>query len=465
MALTSTVSSLGVGSGLDLSSLLTNLMQAEQQPLILNQQRQASYQAKISAYGSINSKLSALQNAANALKSPLNQEVYTASSSDATVASTTTSIGAASGSYAVHVNNLAKAHTLNSTAFTDSATIIGTGTLRIGVGTSTFDISIDSSNDTLAGIRDAINAASNNTGVNATIITDVSGARLALTSKDTGSTHAISVAVSETGSSDFTTAGGDAANLDSTGLSQLAYVSGAATNLLQGQAATDASLSINGIQINSASNSIESAIAGVTLNLSKAGDTTVTVNRDLTSITKLVNTFVSAFNDVQTTTRSLTNYDASTKTGNTLNGESTARSLLTSLTRALQNVPSTVTGSYDTLSDLGISLSKDGTLSVDSTKLQTAINTDFSSVKSVFSGYGQAFSSAVDELTGTYGSVTTRVNGLNSSIKLLGTQADQINLRLTAVEARYRKQFTALDTLVSQMNTTGNYLAQQLAKL
>lgn len=179
----------------------------------------------------------------------------------------------------------------------------------------------------------------------------------------------------------------------------------------------------------------------------------------------MVTTFVSAFNDVQTTTRSLTNYDASTKTGNTLNGESTARSLLTSLTRALQNVPSTVTGSYDTLSDLGISLSKDGTLSVDSTKLQTAINTDFPSVKSLFSGYGQAFSSAVDDLTGTYGAVTTRVNGLNSSIKLLGTQADQISLRLTAVEARYRKQFTALDTLVSQMNTTSNYLAQQLAKL
>lgn len=465
MALTSSISSLGVGSGLDLSSLLTNLMQAEQQPLILNQQRQASYQAKISAYGSITSKLSALQTAANALKSPLNQEVYSAASSDATVASTTTSVGAASGTYAVHVDSLAKAHTLNSGAVADSSTVIGTGIMRIGVGASTFDVTIDSSNNTLAGIRDAINTASDNTGVNATIITDVSGARLALTSKETGSTHTISVAVSETGSADFTSAGGDAANLDNTGLSQLAYVTGAATNLAVGQPAADASLTINGIQINSASNTLDSAIAGVTLSLSKAGDTTITVSRDLTSITKLVTNFVNAFNDVQSTTRSLTNYDASTKKGNTLNGEGTARSLLTNLTRALQTVPSTVTGSYDTLSSLGISLSKEGTLSVDSTKLEAAISTDFASVKSVFSGYGQAFSSAVDDLTGTYGAVTTRVNGLNSSIKLLGTQADQINLRLTAVEARYRRQFTALDTLVSQMNTTSNYLAQQLAKL
>lgn len=460
-----TTSSLGVGSGLDLSTLLTNLMTAEQQPLVLNQQQQASYQSKISAYGSITSKLSTLQSAANALKSSLNLEAYAAASSDATIASATSTVGAAPGTYGIHINNLAKAHTLNSTAVADSSTVIGTGTMRIGVGASTFDVTIGATNNTLAGIRDAINTASNNTGVNATIITDVNGARLALTSKDTGTTHAISVAVSETGSTDFTTAGGDAANLDNTGLSQLAYVTGAATNLAEAQPALNASLTINGISVTSASNTITSAISGVTLNLAKAGDANITVTRDTAAITKLATSFVSAFNDVQSTTRSLSNYDASTKTKNTLTGDSTARNLLSTVNRSLQTVPTSVTGTYQSLSALGITQNKDGSLTLDATKLNTAISTDFSSVKSVFAGYGTAVSSAVDSLTNTSGLVTSRVNGLNASIKLLGKQADGIQIRLTAVEARYRKQFTSLDSMVAQMNSTSTYLSQQLAKL
>lgn len=460
-----TTSSLGVGSGLDLSSLLTNLMTAEQQPLMINKQQQASYQSKISAYGTISSKLSALQTAANALKSSLNLEAYAATSSDTTIASATSSVGAAPGTYGIHIDNLAKAHTLNSAAVASSSTVIGTGTMRIGVGGSTFDVAIGATNNTLAGIRDAINTASDNTGVNATIITDVNGARLALTSKETGTTHTISVAVQETGSSDFTTAGGDAANLDNSGLSSQAYVSGAATNLTQAQGALDASLTINGISVTSASNTLTSAISGVTLNLAKAGDTTITVARDTAALTKLVTTFVSAFNDVQSTTRSLSSYDATAKSGNTLNGESTARTVLSTVNRSLQTVPTTVTGIYQSLTALGISQAKDGSLSVDSSKLTTAINTDFTSVKSVLTGYGTAVSTAADGLTNTTGTVTTRVNGLNSSIKLLGQQADRISVRLTAVEARYRKQFTSLDSLVSQMNSTASYLSQQLAKL
>ena len=466
MATTSTVSSLGVGSGLDLNSLLQKLMTVEQQPLELNKQRQAGVQAKISAYGSISSKLSTLQSAANALKSSLSQEAYAATSSDATIATATTSVGAATGSYAVHIANLAAAHTLNSKAFAATSTVVGTGTLRIGVGASTFDVSIGATNNTLAGIRDAINTASNNTGVNATIITDTLGSRLALTSKNTGAANTISVAVQETGTADFTQAGGDAANLDNaSGLSQLAYVTGAATNLTQAQSAADASLTINGIPVSSASNTLTTAISGVSLTLTKAGDTTIAVNRDQAALTKLDTNFTAAYNDLQSTVRNLTNYDASAKKGNVLNGEGTARALLGTLSRALNTVPATVTGTYDTLSDLGISVAKDGSLAVDTTKLQTAISTDFTSVKSVFTGYGTAISSAIDGLTGTTGALTGRINGLNASIKLPGKQADSINLRLTAVAARYRKQFTSLDTLVAQMQNVGTYLSQQLSRL
>ena len=163
--------------------------------------------------------------------------------------------------------------------------------MRISVGSSSFDVAIDSSNNTLNGIRDAINASSSNTGVSATVVQDSSGARLALTSKNTGAANAISVAVSETGTTGFTSATGDPANSDNTGLSSLAYVSGAATNLTQAQAAADASLTINGIAITSASNAVSTAVTGLTINLNKAGDTTVAVGRDTTAITKLATAF------------------------------------------------------------------------------------------------------------------------------------------------------------------------------
>lgn len=297
------------------------------------------------------------------------------------------------------------------------------------------------------------------------MIQDVNGARLALTSKNTGSTNAISVAVSETGTADFTSATSDPANTDNTGLSKLAYVTGAATNLTEAQAAANASLTINGININSASNALTTAIPGVTVNLTKAGDTTLTVDRDIDGITKMVTNYVNAFNDFQTSTRNASSYDSNSKTGQVLNGESATRSILSAITRTVQQTPVTVTGTYNNLASLGISLNKDGTLAVDSSKLQKAINTDFTSVKSVLAGYATATAAAVSDLTGSSGTLTNRVNGLNSSVKLMGNRIDQMNLRLTAFEARYRAQFIALDTTVSKMNATSSYLSQQLAKL
>lgn len=466
MASAPNVASLGVGSGLNLQQLLSDLVSAEKKPITLIQQQQSAYKTKISAYGSISSKLSALQTAANALKSPLSLESYKASSSDAAIASATTGTGAAPGTYSVHIGTLATAHSLNSsTAVADPTAAVGTGTMRISVGTSSFDITIDNTNNSLNGIRDAINTSTSNTGVAATVIQDVDGSRLALTSKNTGTTNAISVAVKETGTADFTVAGGDANNLDNTGLSSLAYVTGAATNLAQGQPAGNASLTINGISINSASNSLTTAIAGVTLNLNKTGDANVTVGRDIEGITKLVTNFVTAFNDFQSSTRTMNAYDASTKTAGVLTGESASRSIITTVTRSVQTTPATVTGSYDTLADLGISLNKDGTLAVDSSKLQTAISSDFTSVKSVLAGYATATAAATSDLTSTTGTLTNRVNGLNASVKLLGERADRMTLRLAAFEQRYRNQFVSLDTLVSQMNTTSSYLSQQLARL
>ncbi len=464
-----TVSSLGVGSGLDLNGLLTKLMQIEQQPVTLLKQQQSSYTAKISAFGTISSKLSALQTAANAIKTSSSLELYQATSSDSKIATGKASTGIAAGTYNIRVTNLAQAHTLVSSGVSSATGAIdtseNTGTLRIGVAGSTFDVAITAGNNSLNGIRDAINSAGSNTGVLASVVTDTSGSRLVLTAKNTGAANTVTVAVDETGGGLFTgDPGAPAQNANATGLSKLAFI-GATSNLGQTQAARDAALTINSVPISSASNTVSGAVTGLTVTLAGTGDVAITASRDGDSITKLINTMVSAFNDTQSTIRSLSAYDSSSKTSNTLTGDSAARGLIGSLNKAIQTVPSTVTGSFRTLADLGISLSKEGSLSVDSTKLQAAMAKDFDSVKSVVSGYATAIAATTNDATSTSGVITSRVNGLNSSVKLLAERAEALQRRLVAVEARYRRQFTALDSLVSQMNQTGSYLAQQLAKL
>ena len=305
-----TLSSPGIGSGLDVNSIVSGLMQVEQLPLTSLNQKEASYQAELSAYGTVNSALSALQSSLSTLNSPSAFQVLSATTSDNTVLNASASSNAARGSYSVQVNQLAQSQTLVAAGQANTTQSIGTGvptTITFQFGTiaggalangtysgATFSqdgtvasgtVTIDSSNNSLPGIRDAINAA--NLGVTASIVNDggTSPYRLVLQSSSTGAARSMNISVSG----------------DSTLASLLNYDATGAQNLNQVVSGQNATLSVNGINLTSASNSVANAIQGVTFNLTKAGSSNVTVSQDTSGIQTGVQAFVKAYNDLTAT--------------------------------------------------------------------------------------------------------------------------------------------------------------------
>lgn len=454
------ISSPGIGSGLDVNGIVTKLMQVESQPLTDLQTKEASYQAKLSAFGSLKGALSTLQNAAQTLQNASTFTGNSASVSDSSVLSAAATSSAAPGSYSISVTQLAKFNAVRSNVnYAATTDTFNTGTLSIALGGGTaVNVTIDSTNNTLAGIRDAINGA--NAGVTASVINDGTTNRLVLTSKTSGSAGAINVAVTDSG------AGGTHA------LSDLA-----SANLVTTQTADDANLTINGLAITRSSNTISDAIAGLTLNLTKGtlaspGNATITVTKDTGAVTSAVNAFVKAYNDAINGIKQLTAYDAANKKASVLTGDSTARSIQSQLSGLVFASVSGVAGGISRLSDLGLSVQRDGTLLVDSAKLSAAVSDPNKDVAALFTqttagnqGIAVRFNTLIDGLIGTSGLISSRTDGINSSIKGLQKQADALNTRLTAIEARYRAQFTQLDTLISSMNQTSTYLTQQLANL
>jgi flagellar hook-associated protein 2 len=450
-----TISSLGAGSGLDLESMISKLMAVEARPLTLLATKEASYQAKISAYGSIKGALSSLQTVAKTLA---DADIYTgmaATSSDTSVLTASAADTATSGKHSVTVTQLAKNHALRSNDnYTATTNTLNTGTLSIAIGSGTpKEITIDATNNTLAGIRNTINDA--DAGVTASIVNDGSYQRLVLGSNTTGSAGAITVAVIDSGS------GGSFA------LSGLASAS-----LVQTQAADDAQLTIDGLSITRSSNTISDAIDGLTLTLAKAGSATATVAQNTGNITSAMNSFVKAYNDAVKLIRSASAYDAATKTAATLTGDSTARSILARLNSLVHSSVSGIAGDISRLSDLGVSVQKDGTLVLDSSKLSAALADAGKDVASLFSqttsgnqGIAVRFGAALKAMVENDGLIDSRTEGIEASIKRIAAQRDAFENRLTAIEKRYRTQFSALDSLVASMNRTSSYLAQQLANL
>lgn len=470
-----TVSSLGVGSGLDLNSLLTNLMTAEQQPLLDMQKKEASFQTRISSLGTLKGALSALQTTAIGFIPSSNQSLvekfatFKAATTDTTIASATATTGAVSGNYSLEISALAQNQRLTSSAGLN--TISTGGTLKIELGkqattgtppTTTTTYTADSTRElnitiangaTIESVRDAINAAATDGRVSATIVNGTAGKQLVLTSGQTGLANVMKLS----GITDL--------NFDPTYTSTSALSEAAANG---GQAASDASFKIGGIAATSSTNSVTGVIDGVTLSLLKTNvgtPITMTVTRDsTTALTSAINGFVKAYNDAAASIKSLGYYDANTKKAGTLQGDSTLRGAQ----NQIRNLLSTKAGgnsAFQTLSDIGISLQKDGTLSLDSTKLNAATTNDFAGVADLVSKVGTAFKSGLEGLVGTSGNITAATDSANRMIKDLTKREAAFSDRLTQIEARYRKQFSSLDTLVASMNKTSTYLTQQLANL
>ena len=417
------ISSLGVGSGLDLGSLVSGLIEAERAPVANRLAvKEQNLSAELSAFGLLRSSLAQFQSSLSGLSSATAFNAKDISLSNDSVFSASVENFADVGNYSVEVTALARAQSLASnaaTAFTTVDDVVGEGTMTIQFGSTTtvpsyaftpdagqspqvIDVSAANGNNTLSGLRDYIN--DNDFDVQAAIVNDGSGYRLVLSSERTGALNSMEITVS--GDS-------DANDNDNSGLSQLAFNAAAQTSMLQTVSAQDAALSINGLNITRDTNSVTGAINGVTLDLLKADVGTIVnvgVSESRTEVTASINGFVDAYNDLVDNIDSLTAYDPETGNGSVLIGDFTVRSISSQIRSVIFGSVSGLTGNIRSLVDIGITTNSSGTLDVDDSKLKDALTNYGSEVEALFALQGTTsdpgvryLSSTNETLNGEYG--------------------------------------------------------------
>lgn len=426
------VAATGIGSGLDIEGLVTQLVAAERGPAETRLvQRESRLTAQLSAFGTLQGSLNSLQSSAASLSDVATFNQRSATSSNATAVSVSTTSGASPGSLSVVVDELARSQSLASGGFSSLTDTVGEGQLvfRFGSATltppdtqpQTFDsfsvnadrpsasITIDSSNNTLQGVRDAINEA--DIGVSAAIVNDGQGFRLLLNSTETGAENALEIQVVDSGDGD---------NGDASGLSRLAFNETAA-NLSQTVEARDASFSINGLAITSASNTVEDVIDGINLTLRATTETpaTVTVSENVGAVRGAVQDFVEAFNNFANVANNLTSYNPDTDSAGALQGDFSARSIINQIRVALGSGADGFDGPFSTLAEIGIRTQSNGTLTIDETQFSEALEDDFESVAGVFAQVGQV---ADSNITFSGGTSETQVGSYAVQVSQLATR-------------------------------------------
>jgi flagellar hook-associated protein 2 len=453
------LSSPGLGSGLDINSLVSQLVAAEKAPTQAQITRsQTSTVTTITALAAFKGALSSFNTALSPLKTLEAFAARGATVSDDEIFTASAASTTAPGSYDIEVERLASAHQLSSNAFEDGAgQVVGTGTLTVTVGEKTFAIAVDEQHNTLAQIRDAINSHTGNDHlVTATIVNANDGAHLVLTAQKSGAANAIVVSQD----------GGDG------GLSRLAYSPTETTNYLERHGALDAIVYVAGFAHHSASNVVTGAIDGVTLTLKKADDGEIhnlAIANDLTTVTARARKFVDEFNALAKKLGELRGYEPTTKKAGPLLGDALLRAVETELRN---NVTNKVAGqgadTYQTLASIGITTQRDGTLSLDAKKFDAALVADFDGVAGLFgseNGVAARLSKALDLRLGSSSELDIRTKRLNQKSVEIQKQQAALEARMLKVEQRYRAQFTALDSMLTRMTSTSNYLSQQLSNI
>ena len=445
-------------SSLDVAGIVSQLMQVEQKPLVALSTKEATYQAKISAFGSIKSAVATFQTAVRSLNDPAKFNSNTANSTDPTVMDVSVSDTAALGSQSIEVLKLAQAQKLVAPGQYSSVAAVGVGTITFDFGTitdaatPTFDavagkyagpgvsfassnaaknITIDSAHNTLEGIRDAINGG--NVGVTASIVNDggASPYRLVLSSAASGKTQSMKISVS-----------GDAAlsNL----LANDPAGGSVAQNMSEVATAQNSELKVDGVFVSKTTNSVDDVLAGVTLKLYKAGTSTLSVSRDTVTMKSSVQGFVTAFNSLNKTLRDLEAYNPATKTGGVLLGDSSVRTILGQINSMMVAPIPGLKGTNTTLYSIGIKTQKDGSLSLDANKLQRAIDTNFKDIAGIFTALGQPSDSQIKFVSSTtatqagiYAVNVTNLgaSGTSAAGTLGGTAADGSGQALTGATA------------------------------
>lgn len=487
------ISSPGIGSNLDVNGIVSQLMNIEKQPLASLATKEVAIQSKISAYGTIQGALASLQSAVQGLADASKfQTSKSASSSASDVLTATASSGASNGSYSIEVSKLAQAQKLATAGQASKSDVIGVGTLTFDFGSisgGTLDsatgkytgasfssngngsktVTIDASNNTLEGIRDAINKAG--IGVSASIVNDGSSTpyRLALSVNSAGSSNSLKISVG----------GGDAALT-----SLLAHDPSATQNLQETVTAQNTEMKLDGIAISKPSTVIADAIEGVTLNVLKTNvgsPTKISVSSGGSSLGSYVSTFVKAYNDAKKTLDAATAYDGSgAKAGGTtgqagpLQGDATVRRIQYQMRQMFSSEITGVDPAYNALTKVGISFQKDGTLAVDNTKLQKAMDTSYGNVLALFAATGNATDSLVkydssttatqagkyDINVGVLASKGTLVgSAVTSGLTVTAGSNDTLAVTLNGVTANITleaKTYASVDALTAEMQTKIN---------
>jgi flagellar hook-associated protein 2 len=450
------------GSVIDVSTLVSQLVTASRAPkdALISKQTQANT-TQISALGTLKGALSTFQDTLGAIDTPSAFNQAVANTSDSAVFTATASPDAVTGTYSISVTQLATAQQIVSKPLgTDGSATVGTGSLKFSLGGTTFSVNVAPPTNTVAGLASAINSAAGNPGVTATVITGSDGAHLVLSSSLTGATNTIQVSETD---------GGNA-------LSALTFGTGNTANYTQNSGAQDAIFSISGIPHTSSSNIVSDALNGVTLTLTGKtaagtgpGSTAdLTVASDTGAITTNIQAFVDGYNTLAKAMGKLGSYDQTTHTAGPMLGDAVLTGIQNELRSALYSVVNTGSSTYNSLASVGITTKSDGTLTLDTTKLRTAMASAPSAVSALFSGtkgVAVSLNSRIsDELT-SGGIIDSRSKTLIKQSDALTDQTNKLNDQMTAMSAALTQQYAQLNTLLSSLQTTSAYLTQQFAAL
>ncbi len=491
-AFMATISSTGIGSNLDVNSIVTQLVALEKQPLKLLTVKADNIKAQISAFGDIQSQFAALTDVATRIASPTVWAARNASSSNTSAATISAASTANATSFSLDVDQLAKQQSVSSAALAP-ATMPGSGTLTLQLGSwntggtvftpgsaASVDVTV-AVTDTIATIAANINAA--NMGVTASVFSDGTNERLLLQSKTTGAAAGFRMTVADS----------DTTNNDNNGLSRLAFdpatsdpltllPSGMATAGIPVQYAQDARAHINGLAVTSATNTLTDNLPGVTISLLTTTTTgynplddtgtrsplTMAISEDVTPAVKNVNDFVTAYNALNTTLSGLTKYDAATKTAGLFQGDSTIVGMQNVLRSMLGS--SSLGATSQRLSDVGLQLQLDGSLIIDTAKLSTAAN-DGTSLQQLFTnnnndpltnGFALKFKTLGQGVAASGGLVSNKSTALQKLLATNDAAQAKVNERAIATEARLRRQYSVLDGQMGQLNALSSFVTQQV---
>jgi flagellar hook-associated protein 2 len=425
----STVTSTGLGAGLDVGTIVDQYIQAARQPEVLWQQQQQQLQLQTAALTAMNGTASSLSDNITSLKDTIAGafSAITANSSAPAVVTASAATGAVTGQHIIRVSNLASTASYYTAAQASSSTPLATGSFNIQLGNSTpATVTVDSTNNTLDGLASSINAM--DIGVTASVVTDSNGARLALVSKNSGA------------ASDITISG------DTTGL-----------GFTKGTTGADASLTVDGVPVSSASNTVSGALAGITLNLVTASpgqDVVVTVAPDTSGVSTAINNFVNNFNKLVSQINNQFTYDPNQKTSGPLSGDSTVRQVQQELLSAV-SFSMSGNGSISTLRSLGLEMQDDGTLTVNSATLNDALQNHYADVQNFFqssSGFGNFFGGELSTLTDTTdGAFTVDIHGVNNSVSSLQDRIDSFELYISSKQQQLTDQYNRINVMLQAM--------------